>query len=255
MPRKPRSVICYETGEEFSSCVDAAEHIGVKSSDSIRHAIKSKGTAGGYHWYYADEPKPYPGELKGRGRAVVCFETGEVFESISAAARSIGTDASYLKCKIETKKAYKGYHWRYASADEAAKPPLQNLQTPTPETPENACHDKLNEAEQQFFQTLTEKLEAHAAAEAEKERLGFPGSNWELYFGTPRKAAESVSRLVDMYEEAMKGNHDFNSPFTDNFRYGGSCEYGLCHQNTLKLWLESEAVDQTYTNAKLKEDE
>lgn len=97
------------------------------------------------------------------------------------------------------------------------------------------------QAEQRFSQALTEKLEAHAAAEAEKERLGFPGSNWELYFGTPRKAAESVSRLVDMYEAAMKGNHDFHSPFTDNFRYGGGCEYGLCHQNTLKLWFEAKA--------------
>lgn len=76
---------------------------------------------------------------------------------------------------------------------------------------------------------------------------GYEGTNWERWFGDPNKAADSVSRLVDMYDAIFRGLHDetvreegYSSPFTDNFQLGGSCEFGLIHQDTLARWLESE---------------
>lgn len=66
-------------------------------------------------------------------------------------------------------------------------------------------------------------------------------TNYQRYFGTPERAAESVSRLVDMYDKELKGNFDYRSPFTDNFRTDGGCEFGLIHQSTLVRWLEEEA--------------
>jgi hypothetical protein len=68
-----------------------------------------------------------------------------------------------------------------------------------------------------------------------------PETNYQRYFGTPEKAAESVSRLVDWYDEVFKGNLNYRSPFTDNFRFDGSCAFGLIRQSALEDWLESEA--------------
>lgn len=62
-------------------------------------------------------------------------------------------------------------------------------------------------------------------------------TNWERYFGTPARASESISRLVDCYDAQLQGD-DYSSPFTDNLKPGGSCEFGLVHQDTLTAWLE-----------------
>lgn len=65
----------------------------------------------------------------------------------------------------------------------------------------------------------------------------YSGTNWEKWFGTPRKAAESVSRLVDWFD-AMGHDGRYNSPFTDCFEAGGECEFGLIRQSALERWLE-----------------
>lgn len=68
-------------------------------------------------------------------------------------------------------------------------------------------------------------------------------TNWELYFGTPERASESISRLVDRYD-AMARGEEYHSPFTDNFDVDGSCEFGLIHQDTLTSWLGQVAPKQ-----------
>lgn len=67
-------------------------------------------------------------------------------------------------------------------------------------------------------------------------------TNWERWFGTPSRAAESVSRLADRYD-AMARGEDYRSPFTDSFRADGPCEFGLAHQGTLLAWLEGEVEE------------
>lgn len=71
---------------------------------------------------------------------------------------------------------------------------------------------------------------------------GFAGTNWEKWFGSPKRAAESVSRLVDRFD-AMCRDESFHSPFTDCFAVGGECEFGLIHQSTLRGWLERKCSD------------
>lgn len=68
-------------------------------------------------------------------------------------------------------------------------------------------------------------------------------TNYDRYFGTPAKAADSISRLVDYHDVSCKTGGEgeqYRSEFTDHFRLGGDCEYGLIHEDTLADWLERE---------------
>lgn len=47
--------LCLETKNKYHGMTIAANAIGLKNGSSIRHAIKNKVTAGGYHWAYCDE--------------------------------------------------------------------------------------------------------------------------------------------------------------------------------------------------------
>lgn len=67
-------------------------------------------------------------------------------------------------------------------------------------------------------------------------------SNYERYFGDAVKAAESISRIIDCYEWLRENGYeceDYRSEFTDHFRLGGDCEYGLIHSDSLADWLEA----------------
>lgn len=62
------------------------------------------------------EPKPPREHKRHRGRAVICVETGQRFESIALAAESIGVSTSSVRqasnpdCPAYTTAG--GYHWR-----------------------------------------------------------------------------------------------------------------------------------------------
>lgn len=50
-----RKVLCVETGQVFSSGIEAANFIGAKASTGINNALSGRAkTSGGYHWRYAD---------------------------------------------------------------------------------------------------------------------------------------------------------------------------------------------------------
>ena len=51
--KRMKKVECIETGEIYSSVVEACLVIG-KTKEAIRHAIKRGGTAGGYMWKYVE---------------------------------------------------------------------------------------------------------------------------------------------------------------------------------------------------------
>lgn len=48
-------------------------------------------------------------------KAVVCYETGELFDSIADAARAIGVDKSAIPYAIRNRTRSGGYHWYYES--------------------------------------------------------------------------------------------------------------------------------------------
>ena len=113
-----RQVVCYETGEVFESIGDAARSFNIKNRNSITKACKNKSMAAGYHWYYADDPRPEPHELKGPSkRGVVCIETGEFFSSARSAEKAIGCSGISRALKNGTRVG--GYYWRYIDSDMA----------------------------------------------------------------------------------------------------------------------------------------
>lgn len=57
----------------------------------------------------------YENGLNSRRRAVVCVETGDVYESLAAAARAMGQSAGSLDHMLAGRRpTFAGYTWRYA---------------------------------------------------------------------------------------------------------------------------------------------
>lgn len=114
-----RQIVCYETGEVFESIVDAARAVDVKSHGNIIKACKEKGVSAGFHWYYADEPRPDPSEFKTpQMRPVLCVETGEVFDDIASAVQDKGVSPSGISQALRTGRRAGAHHWRYVDSDE-----------------------------------------------------------------------------------------------------------------------------------------
>lgn len=72
-----------------------------------------------YHWRFADVEKPVPPFKKERWRAVMCCETGEIFRSACAAARSMGFSASAVWSALKRGGTSGGYHWKYVDSGDA----------------------------------------------------------------------------------------------------------------------------------------
>lgn len=120
--RRRRAIVCYETGEEFPSVTAAAKAVGLKRTAGVSTAAKNGGVAGGYHWYYADEPRPTSFEVKdtkiAAKRPVICVETGQTFDSLKDAAAAIGVkSSSNFIAAIKENRTLGGYHWRYADLE------------------------------------------------------------------------------------------------------------------------------------------
>lgn len=118
-PSRTIPVICVETGKKYDSITNAAIDIGQKEPSNIIVALKSGGRAGGYHWRFADVEKPVPPFKKERWRAVMCCETGEIFRSACAAARSMGFSASAVWRALKRGGTSGGYHWKYVDSGDA----------------------------------------------------------------------------------------------------------------------------------------
>lgn len=103
MSKPGTPVICLETEERFESMKEAMERYGV-SSGSLNSALTYGYSAGGYHFYRADEPKPDDSFFKsgngGKGsskkRPVICLETGVQFESAIAALKWLDSGRAAL---------------------------------------------------------------------------------------------------------------------------------------------------------------
>lgn len=112
---KPKPIICYETGAEFPSASAAARWADI-SYNSIYESVRLGTNAGGYHWYYKSDGKPDSATFRtSKARRVVCIETGEIFESLTAASAVCGVHSCTLANAIATGKALqKHLHFQYA---------------------------------------------------------------------------------------------------------------------------------------------
>lgn len=132
-----RPVVCFETGEVFPSARSASKSLGLSKS-MVGQAVVKKVSAGGFHWYFADQPDPDPTEFKKpRAKAVVCHETGEVFASMTEAAKAKGTTKGVMQHAVRSGCKAGGYHWYLADQpgpalphfSENIKKPVVNIET------------------------------------------------------------------------------------------------------------------------------
>ena len=107
--RNQRPIKCVETGEIFESITSAAKSIGV-SNGAIKNVLFGQNhTAGGYHW---EDAKVYVKPITQKNsHPVKCVETGEIFESIAAAAKWLKLSRENIKCSIRKNTRAGGYHW------------------------------------------------------------------------------------------------------------------------------------------------
>ena len=116
--KKP--VVCVETGTVYESITEAARCHNVTLANIKRACQMPHRRAGGFHWMFKDaqpsEPQPSavtPAGTRTPKRPVVCVETNEVFESISAAARSKNLRVTNISRACQTQRnTAGGFHWR-----------------------------------------------------------------------------------------------------------------------------------------------
>ena len=113
--KNKRAVVCIETGEIFESIAAAAKWVNMSRS-SISDVIYGRSkSAGGYHWKF-DEKNNEVEEDFFHKRPVYCVETGEIFESIKAAAKWAGVASCSITGVLRGRyHTTAGYHWKYAN--------------------------------------------------------------------------------------------------------------------------------------------
>lgn len=190
--RPDRPVVCWETGELFPSAQDAARTVGAKAKDRITTAIARRATAGGFHWYWADEPKPDASELTKPStagqRPVVCYETGEVFENYVAAAHSVGLKSAFsINSAIKNKSRAGGYHWYYQGTP---KPDASELKT-TARRPV-VCYETGQVFESSYAAIAAVGLKNPFSIGKAIKRKGTAGGYHWYYQDTPRPDASEL---------------------------------------------------------------
>ena len=103
--RKSQSkpVMCKETGVIYPSAGEAQRQTGVIRTSITRCARGEVISAGGFHWGYVVDGEPIFHERPNYNKCrIKCIETGEIFESMSDCARSLGEErASTLQTTIK----------------------------------------------------------------------------------------------------------------------------------------------------------
>ena len=119
--KNKRPVVCIETNKIFQSITAAAKWAGV-SINVISNVLHGRTKiAGGCHWRFSNSdvvvviekdttPKHY--------KKVRCLETGEIFPTITAAAKWAGVAENTLCATLHGKQKTSGKkHWEYVDAD------------------------------------------------------------------------------------------------------------------------------------------
>lgn len=127
---RKEAVVCVELGEYFESASEASRHFDKTSQSKITMCCQGqRKTSGGYHWMYKDEYDSYKDKNKlleeinkksthrPQRKRVLCVETNEIFESVTAAALnknlSLYTIAECCRNQKNNNYTCGGYHWRY----------------------------------------------------------------------------------------------------------------------------------------------
>ena len=118
-----KKIICLETGESYKSITDASNITGICRSDIGKCCLGQMKTANGYHWqYYNDKLDSEENRIilinkigKGKGKKIICVETGVIYDSIRDASDDINIDYSSIGKAVKgTQETAGGYHWKVA---------------------------------------------------------------------------------------------------------------------------------------------
>lgn len=93
--RKSQSkpVMCKETGVTYPSVGEASRQTGIISTSIAKCANGRMISAGGYKWGFVVDGNPIFIDRQDKNRTrIMCLETGEVFNSMSECARSLGEE-------------------------------------------------------------------------------------------------------------------------------------------------------------------
>lgn len=104
-----RKVICVETGVVYDSVSEAARfnHLSLQSIHRVCQNKRKR--TGGFHWKFVND------ETKNK-QAVICIETEERFESLTAAARAhnLKNRGGIATACRNPERTADGFHWRFA---------------------------------------------------------------------------------------------------------------------------------------------
>ena len=118
-----KKVICLETGKIYKSITDASKLTNICRGDIGKCCLHQIKTANGYHWqYYKDELNLEENRKHlidkigyGRGKKIICVETGKIYNSIKDASLDINIDNSYIGKAVKgIRETAGGYHWEIA---------------------------------------------------------------------------------------------------------------------------------------------
>lgn len=105
-----RKIICFETGDIFSSINEAKKTF---TKGNINYALKSGGLAGGYHFFYEGcdfekKENKYSAGEKHRCSKKIIDELGNVFNTSSEAGKSVNCTGSAINIAIKNNRKCKG---------------------------------------------------------------------------------------------------------------------------------------------------
>lgn len=116
-----KRVVNLDTGEEFSSVIEAARKAGTTTGIISSVCRGESKTAKGFRWAYLEEDRnryikkgKTKNENKHKGKLVKNSDTEEVFDSLAEAAKSVGVAYNNISAACQgIVKTSGGYHWEY----------------------------------------------------------------------------------------------------------------------------------------------
>ena len=113
-----RKVYCVELKMTFNSITEAEKFFNIKNI--LKCCNNWKYTSGGYHWCFEEDIKNFRKIEQvdrifrnGQAKRVINMNTGEIFDSISGAARRIGRNPTTLSEAIKKNTKCAGCFWRF----------------------------------------------------------------------------------------------------------------------------------------------
>lgn len=118
---RSQPIICVETQIVYPTMEMAAADNDINNAASISMCCIGKGiTAGGLHWAYLKDygpdwkpRKPKEKDYSKVRKQVICYETGEVFESVSAAAAQTQVSRAVMTRACAEHRKAKNLHYAY----------------------------------------------------------------------------------------------------------------------------------------------